>query len=170
MLRRMPVLAALFVALTLAACGQSDYDPAKAPKAEIPPAAAQTSATPDSTPATPWASLAGHIGKYPNETGLFDTSVIAPDLRTLLGEKFATFKANMQTEGPLAKDQSGVLWTSGSKDNQGGVEQAYLIIDPAKKQLEVGLWEKGRLKTYATPGSALPRPKDVQTMIANAGG
>jgi hypothetical protein len=169
MIRRVSVLAALAFALVLAACGQ-DYDPAKAPKADIPPASAQSSATPDSVPATPWAALAGHIGKYPNETGLFDTSVIAPDLKALLGEKFVAFKTNMQTEGPLAKDQSGVLWTSGARDGARAGEQAYLIIDPAKKQLEVGLWEQGKLSTYATPGSALPRPQVIQTMIAKTGG
>lgn len=167
MVRRAPLFAALIVAGALAACGQSDYDPAKAPKAEVP--AAQAPAAPEVAPAGAW-NLNGHIGKYPNESGLFDTSVIAPDLKTLLGAKLATFKANMQTEGPLAKDNSGVVWTSGNKDNEGGKNQAYLLIDPAKKALEVGLWENGKLTTYATPGAVLVKPKDVQTMIANAGG
>lgn len=165
MIRRVSVLAALAFAFVLAACGEP-YDPDKAPKADIPPAAAQSSATPDGTPAAPWAGLAGHIGKYPNETGLFDTSVIAADLRALLGPKFETFRANMQTEGPLAKDRSGVLWTSGARDGGRGVDQAYLIIEPAKKQLEVGLWENGKLTAYATPGPALAKPAPVQAMIA----
>lgn len=167
MVRRVSVFAALIVAGALAACGQSDYDPAKAPKAQVP--AAQAPATPEVAPAGTW-NLNGHLGKYPNESGLFDTSVIAPDLKTLLGPKLATFKANMQTEGPLMKDQSGVIYTSGNKDNASGVEQAYLLIDPAKKALEVGLWEGGKRTVYVTPGATLAKPKDIQTLIANTPG
>lgn len=166
MVRRVSVLAALIVAGALAACGQSDYDPAKAPKAQVP--AAQAAATPEVAPAGAW-NLNGHLGKFPNESGLFDTSVIAPDLKILLGDRLPVFKANMQTEGALQKDQSGVLYTSGIKDKAAGAEQAYLLIDPARKALEVGLWEKGKLTTRATPGAALTRPAAIQTMIAGKG-
>src|SRR3546814_19385385 len=73
----------------------------------------------------------------------------------------------MDVQGPLTED-NGVLWTSGNKAHQGGVDAAYLLIDPATHQLEAGLWEKGALKTYASPGAPIAKPADVQTLLANA--
>jgi len=153
------VAQALGACLFLAACGQPAQQPAETP----PPAtAAPVAAAPGD-----WSGLDALVGKYPGESRLFEDSPIVPELRALLGDKFETFKANTQTSGPLKRD--GVLFVTGNKDDQGRSDQAYLLIDPAIQAMEVGLWEAGKLSVFTTPGAKLAKPKDVQTMLANAG-
>ena len=149
---------ALGACLLLAACGQ----PAQQPPETPPPAVAAAEAP---TPGD-WSGLEALVGKYPGESKLFEDSPIVPALKALLGDKFETFKANTQTSGPLKRD--GVLFVTGNKDDQGGSDQAYLLIDPAIQAMEVGLWEAGKLSVFTTPGAKLVKPKDVQTMLANA--
>jgi hypothetical protein len=112
-----------------------------------------------------WALLQTEIGKYPNDLKLYDDSAITPDLKTLLGDKFATFKRNMEVSGPLQRDR--ILYVLGNKKHQGGKDAAYLLIDTENQKLEVGLWENGKLTTYASPGEPLFKPKDVLTTIQN---
>lgn len=162
---RLSLMSAAAVALTLAACSQPEATPpAEAPAASTDAApAAPVAATSD------WSALDAQIGKYPNETKLLEDSPITPDLKILLGEKFDVLATNMQTQSPLTKD-GAVLWTSGNKQHEGGVNAAYVLIDPTAKALEVGLWEGGKLTTYKTAGSNIAKPADVQAMISNAAG
>ncbi len=165
---RLSLISVAAAALTLAACNQ----PETTPPAETPPAPVEIAPAPtDAAPATTadWSALNAQVGKYPNETKLLEDSPITADLKTLLGAKFDVLATNMQTQAPLQKD-GAVLFTSGNKQHEGGVNAAYLLIDPATRALEVGLWEGGKLTTYKTPGSNLAKPKDVQTMISNAAG
>lgn len=157
--------------LALAACG----DNAAAPQETTPPAV-EAPATPDAGSVAPgaaapitgeWAALQTSIGKLPSESNLFTSSPISADLRTLLGAKHSTFLANMQVESPLQQD-GDVLFTSGNKPQAGGSDQAYLLIHPQTKAIEVGLWEAGKLTTYKTDGSNIRKPQDVQTIISNA--
>ncbi len=117
--------------------------------------------------ASAWAGLGNDVGKYPRDIGLFETSPITGDLKALLGDEFDIFKTNMEVQGTLS-EEGGVLWTSGNKPHEGGSDAAYLLIDPAAEQLEVGLWHDGDFHTYTSPGAAIPKPTDVQTMIDNA--
>ncbi|MCO8030047.1 hypothetical protein NI454_08770 [Brevundimonas diminuta] len=154
-------------ALTLAACNQPETTPPAETAAPVEIAPAPTDAAPTAT--ADWSALNAQVGKYPNETKLLEDSPITADLKTLVGAKFDVLATNMQTQAPLQKD-GAVLFTSGNKQHEGGVNAAYLLIDPATRALEVGLWEGGKLTTYKTPGSNLAKPKDVETMIANAAG
>ena len=140
---------------------------AETPAAPVEIAPAPTDAAPTAT--ADWSALNAQVGKYPNETKLLEDSPITADLKTLLGAKFNVLATNMQTQAPLQKD-GAVLFTSGNKQHEGGVNAAYLLIDPATKALEVGLWEGGKLTTYKTAGSNIAKPKDVQTLISNAAG
>ena len=160
--------------LALAACGDNaaPSQPTTPPAAEAP----ATPATPDAGTAAPaaaapitgeWAALQTFISKTPEESKLLVTSPIAADLRALLGDKHSVFLANMQVQSPLQQD-GDVLFTSGNKQHAGGSDQAYLLIHPQTKALEVGLWEAGKLTTYKTDGSNTRKPQDVQTMISNA--
>lgn len=151
--------------LALVACGPRDKAPEAGPDNAV---VVTETAAQNVTPITgEWAQLEPLIGEYPNQSGLFDDSAITPALKTLLGDKFDTFKTNMQVQSPLTQDGS-VLFTSGNKQHEGGSEMAYLIIDPSSKALEVGLWEGGVLSTFMTPGANLTKPADIQTMITNA--
>lgn len=114
-----------------------------------------------------WSQLQPMIGEFPRQSGLFENSPIAPQLKTLLGDKYETFITNMQVQSPLTQDGS-VLFTTGNKQHEGGSEMAYIIIDPSSKALDVGIWEAGKLTTYKTEGSNLPKPEDVQALIGNS--
>lgn len=162
---RLSLMSAAAVSLTLAACSQ----PEATPPAETPTASTEAAPATVETAAADWNALNTQIGKYPNETKLLEDSAITADLKTLLGDKFDVLTTNMQTQAPLQKD-GPVLFTSGNKQHEGGVNAAYLLIDPASKALEVGLWEGGKLTTYKTAGSNIAKPKDVQTLISNAAG
>lgn len=162
---RLSFVSVAAVSLTLAACSQ----PESTPPAETPAAPAESASPTNDAAASDWSALNAQVGKYPNETKLLADSPITADLKTLLGSKFDVLATNMQTQSPLEKD-GAVLFTSGNKPHEGGTNAAYLLIDPAAKALEVGLWEGGKLTTYKTPGSNIAKPKDVQTMISNAAG
>lgn len=152
-------------AMGLATCGPRDKPEVPAENAVV---VTETVPVPVATVITgEWAQLQPLVGQYPRDSGLFQTSVIAPQLKTLLGDKFDIFVTNMQVQSPLAQD-GNVLSTSGNKQNEGGSQMAYLLIDPSTKALEVGLWEDGKLTTYATEGSNIPKPEDVRVLISNS--
>lgn len=150
----------LAVAATLAACGQKN----EATEAN---AAAAVEAPPTSPAAADWSSLGALVGKLPVDSGLFDTSAAAGEFRSLLGPKLETLKANLQTSSPL-REEHEVIFASGNRAHEGGINQAYVIVDPARKAVEVGLWENRRLTVYRTAGADLPKPQDVEVMIRNA--
>lgn len=160
-----PVLITLASALALsaAACGSPENKDSVAQSAA--PAESPSAPAPDAATAN-WASLDGLVGQYPRDSKLIEDSVITADLKTLMGAKYETLQANMATQSPLERDGS-VLYTSGNKAHEGGVNAAYILIDPAQKAMEVGLWEGGKLTTYTSHGANLTKPKDIQTMIAN---
>ena len=166
----------------LAACGDKAAKPPAgaqpAPAATVAPASTPAPSSPAPGPAsgppasTPlrWPPLDGLVGKYPSDSGLFETGPIASDLKALLGDRLAAFKTDMQVQSPL-QQEGGVLSVSGNKVHEGGREMAYLLIDPAQGALEVGLWTGGVLKTYASPaGAAIARPKDIRALLKNSAG
>ncbi|GHD63190.1 hypothetical protein [Jeongeupia chitinilytica] len=117
--------------------------------------------------ASDWHTLEQHVGKYPRDIGLYtDVSPIAPELKRLLGNRFETFKEWMGTQGPLQKEQ-GVLYTTGNKPHSAGDGSAYLLINPDKRTLEVGMMSKGKLVVYASAGDTIYKPKDVETVVQN---
>lgn len=113
------------------------------------------------------AGLEALVGKYPAESRIFEDGALAQDLASLLGPKLDVLKTNTQTSGPLQKE-GGVYYLTGNKQHEGGLNEAYLLVDPAAKAIEVGLRENGALTVYTTPGAKIAKPKDVQTMLANA--
>lgn len=167
MRRSVTILTATCV-LALAACGRSHDGEKSSPQAGNGNAVATGSAnTATGVAQGNWSSLDALVGRSPTESGLLDNSAVSADLARLLGDKLAVLKTNLQTASPLER-QGQVIFTSGNKPHQGGSDAAYLLIDPAAKALEVGLWQRGKLSTYKTPGSNIAKPKDIQTMIANS--
>lgn len=158
-------LAAVTGSLALSACGSPENNPPAQAPAE--PVAVEPAPAATAPLSGEWASLEPLVSQYPSQSGLFETSTIAAPLKTLLGDKFETFKTNMKVESPLTRE-GNVLYTSGNKPHDGGINAAYLLIDPATKALEVGLWEGGKLTTYPAGGTSIAKPKDIQTLISNA--
>jgi len=148
--------------MLLAACRQP---------ADEAPRSNRADQTPDSAPAVTestddWASLGQYVGQHPLQSNLYEDSAIAPELERLLGDKLAVLQANSETAAPLQRD-GDVLFASGNKDNEGGSDAFYLLVDPSAKAIEIGLWESSVLSVYKTAGSNIPKPQDIQTMISN---
>ena len=114
-----------------------------------------------------WQQLETKVGSYPADIGLYQKGEVAEALHQLLGKKMPVFLQNMQVSSPLGKDQ--LLFVSGNKAHQGGEEMAYLLLDPASKQLEVGLIEQRKLRIYRS-GPPLYRPAEINTMLDNLAG
>lgn len=170
---RAGLIAILVPAMLLTACGQPADQAVETDSAEIPlgtaPAPGEVAADIVAGTSGDWAALDQHLDKTPLESGLYDDSPISSDLASLLGDKLAVLKANSETAAPLQRE-GDVLFTSGNKDNEGGSNVSYLLIDPATKALEVGLWEDGVPSVYKTPGSNIAKPQDVETILGNMAG
>lgn len=120
-----------------------------------------------------WNNLANLVGKYPGEYSkdnidIFDKGAVAATLKTLLGPKMAVFQKNLSAVSPLQR-AGRYYYLSGNAPHQGGVEQAYLMIDPARREVQVGLWERGKLTIYSPPsGARLPVAPDIKKMLDNS--
>ena len=133
------------------------------------PAPAGTSTLMVSTPLpvrVDWNNLSSHVGKYQDQIDLFEHGPISVAMRQLLGDKYAALRTNLQMGGPLQKD-GNVYYLTGNAPHQGGIDQAYVLIDPAHQAVEVGLWQAGEFREWKTPEAAISKPIDVQRMIDN---
>lgn len=156
--------AAITGSLALGACNApEDKTPAEPAESAAPTPAATVPLSGE------WASLEPLVGQYPSQSGLFENSAIVAPLKTLLGDKYDTFKTNMGVQGPLTRE-GDILYVSGNKPHEGGSNAAYLLIDTRTKALEAGLWVNGKLTTYPAGGTSIAKPKDIQTMLSNAAG
>lgn len=170
-------LVGLTLALSLAACGKSSNEAATTVQNNVTAAAenaanatATNTVANNATAAAPvdvskWENLDKAVGRYPADVQLYENSAIAVSLKELLGDDFDDFVENMRVSGPISED--GVLYVTGNKPHEGGSDAAYLLIEPVKRQLEVGIWEDGKFKAYNTPGALLIRPDNVRQMITN---
>jgi hypothetical protein len=130
---------------------------------------------PVSVPGIPldWNNLAAHVGKYPggysaDNIDLFDKGAVAAALKSRMGSKMEVLKTNLSVTGGLER-QGNLYFVSGNAQHKGGEEQAYVLIDPARRAVQVGLWEKGKLTVYAPAGGArIPAPADIAKMLANS--
>ena len=150
--------------ILLAACGQStDSTASRNGTEQVQSQSVPTASENDGN----WSLLSEYVGQHPVDSRLYDESPIAPELRNLLDDKLNVLMQNSETAAPLQRDGE-VFFTSGNKDNEGGSDAFYLLVDPSAKAVEVGLWENGELTVYRTPGSDILKPTDIQTTISNA--
>ncbi len=139
--------------------------------APSPPQTLPAPATPAPARATPaeWGNLAALEGRYPGDydgsnIDLFERGAIAAALRAQLGSKFEVLKTNLAVVSPLER-QGRVYHLSGNATHQGGVEQAYILIDPARRAVQVGLWEKGKLRVFApASGGRIALPASIAAL------
>lgn len=122
-----------------------------------------------------WHTLASLVDKYPgsyseDNIDLFDQGAVAAALRTLLGDKLTVLKTNLSVVSPLQRF-GNLYYLSGNAPHQGGVDQAYVILDPTRRAVQVGLWERGKLTVYPPArGARLPAPPDIRAMLDNSPG
>lgn len=144
-------------------------------KGTRPAGAASSAATAPSTPEVPatpaeWTNLASLVGKYPGSRGaemidLFERGSIAAALRAHLGAKFAVLKTNLSVVAPMER-AGNLYFLSGNAEHQGGIDQAYVILDQANRALQVGLWERGKLTVYPPAnGRRLPVTPQIKAML-----
>lgn len=120
-----------------------------------------------------WTNLPSLVGKYPgshsrDNIDLFDKGAIAAALKSRLGPKMDVLETNLEVKGPLQR-QGNLYFISGNAQHKGGEEQAYVLIDAARRAVQVGLWEKGKLTVYApAQGARIPLPADLATMVQNS--
>ncbi|MFA7440990.1 MAG: hypothetical protein WCZ66_08460 [Sphingomonadaceae bacterium] len=137
---------------------------------------APAAATPAPVAGTPleWNNLSALVGRYPGSYSRdnidpFDKGAIAAALRAALGPKMAVLKTNLSAVSPLER-QGNFYYMMGNAPHRGGEDQAYVLIDGAKRAVQVGLWEKGKLTVYAPPGGRLPEPPAIRKMLVNSPG
>ncbi len=111
-----------------------------------------------------WSSLPIYAGHDPHDMLFFDSSAVSPELKTLLGPRFDTFKANMRLAGTIEHDR--LLYVIGRRSEADPANRAYLLIDPVNRQIEVGLWENGSFSRYASEGEPLPHPPAIDAFAA----
>lgn len=121
-----------------------------------------------------WTNLADLAGRYPGSYSkenidFLDRGAIAAALRSALGEKMAVLSTNLSTVGPLER-YGNIYYIYGNAPHRGGEDQAYILIDASRKQVQVGLWEKGKLSVFAPASGRLPEPPDIRKLLANSPG
>lgn len=123
------------------------------------------------TPAS-WTNLPTLVGRYPgsrdrNNIDLIGTGPIADAIRARLGNKILALGRSLSPVSPLQR-QGSLYWVTGNAPHQGGVEQAYVLLDAARRSVQVGLWEKGKLTVYAPPGGRVSVPQDIAKLLAES--
>jgi hypothetical protein len=108
-------------------------------------------------------SLGKYVNTYAHETDFLKSSVVAPEIRRLLGKKFKILVRNLDTQSPLTRSGT-VLYMSGNSAHEGGMDGAYILIEPRTKSLEVGLWEEKKFKVYRS-GSTIEKPDDLKRLF-----
>jgi hypothetical protein len=121
-----------------------------------------------------WTNLRALVGRYPgtyaeDNIDLFEQGAIAAALRSLLGGKMEVLKTNLSTVGPLER-RGNYYYIYGNAPHRGGEDQAYVLIDGARRTVQVGLWEQGKLTVYAPASGRLPVPPDIQRFLDNSPG
>ncbi|MCW2391845.1 hypothetical protein M2336_000229 [Sphingobium sp. B1D7B] len=141
---------------------------------------ASTTPRPAATPAAAvqgipaeWTNLASLVGKYPgsyakDNIDLLDRGAVATALKARLGPKMDVLRTNLSVVTPL-KRVGNYYYLSGNAQHKGGEEQAYIMIDPARRAVQVGLWERGKLSVYApATGTRLPVAPEIKTLLDNS--
>ena len=117
-----------------------------------------------------WDNLASLVGKYPgnfakDNIDMFENGAVAYALKVRLGTKFAVLRTNLSVVSPLQRAGRS-FYLSGNALHQGGVEQAYIMLDPARRDVQVGLWERGKLTVYPPGnGARLEVAPDIKRML-----
>ena len=108
------------------------------------------------------ADLRRHLGQYPRDIYLWGHPLLAERLHALLGDKHQTFLENMRVQGPLT-EENGLLFVTGNRPHQGGVDMAAFVADPVNDKIQIWLSTGGEAKTYSEAEPALSDPPSVAT-------
>lgn len=108
------------------------------------------------------AELRRHLGQYPRDIYLWGHPLLAQRLHALLGDKHQSFLENMRVQGPLT-EENGLLFVTGNRPHQGGVDMAAFIADPVNDKIQVWLSTGGKAETFSEADPPLADPPSVAT-------
>lgn len=132
-------------------------------------AASATAVKAVTSPAPPvpldWKNMSAMVDNISVRLDLFDTGPIAALVRSRVGRKIEVLKTNMSVITPLGREGE-IFHISGNAPHQGGMEQAYVLIDAARRAVQVGLWERGRLTVYAPEDGRIPPPDSIRRLLS----
>lgn len=132
------------------------------PKTHVPP----VSVTRPRPPAGPWSSLQGYVGKPVGAGGLLTTSVVAQDIRNLLGSDYYAH-ANSLEAATLKRDGNVFYASSVSRP---GADGGFIILDAASRRMVIALREDGRLHPHSSPGGDIPVPRALRSALGSTAG
>lgn len=112
------------------------------------------------------AELRRHLGQYPRDINLWSHPLLAQRIHALLGGRHATFLENIRVQGPLT-EENGLLFVTGNKPHQGGVEMAAFVADPVNDKIQIWLSTGGKAETFSEAEPALADPPSVATFKTN---
>ncbi|MEO1967741.1 MAG: hypothetical protein ABGW87_03375 [Sphingomonadaceae bacterium] len=131
--------------------------------------------TAQNTPAQPskplgWAQLPQAVGDYGGTWDMFHQGEVASAIAAQIGAgRMQALEERLSVRGPL-QQQGSLYFVSGNAEHKGGEEQAYIILDAARKRVQVGMWEAGKLTVYAPSSGRLPVPSPIAHMLAASPG
>lgn len=109
----------------------------------------------------PWSALQTFVDKPAGESGLLTRSVVAQDLRNLVGEDYHDI-VRLLGRAVLHRWGEQYYAVSGS----GAVDDgAFLILDPKLQRIEATLRVDGRLRPHRSPGREFRRPMPVMNFL-----
>jgi len=148
-----------FLGLLVIALGLLAYH--LVPKNSVPPVVVRS----PQASTGPWSALDPYIGRRPRDTGLFTNSIIAPELRDMLGSDYEEFLRLLDVQSPLQR--GATLWVVGHA-NPEARDGAFLLIDQRAQRLEIGLRKHGNLQMYRKTGAILQKPLEVARFIGGS--
>jgi len=132
-----------------------------------PPKIAAAAPPPPAPPAIPldWAQLPAAVGDYDTPRDFLHQGQISQAIEALIGAgKMKALEYRLSVTGPI-QQQGSIFYVSGNADHLGGQEQAYVLMDAAHRQVQVGLWEGGKLTVYAPASGRLPAPAPIAALL-----
>ena len=109
--------------------------------------------------------LRQHLGEYPRDTNLWGHPLLAQRLHTLLGARHQTFLEDMLVQGPLT-EENGLLFVTGNKPHEGGVDMAVFLADPVNDKIQVWLSTNGTAESFSEADPPLADPPSVAAFKA----
>lgn len=101
-----------------------------------------------------------YLRKRPSEVNLWNTEPLKSNLHRILGSEYTTFVELMQNAAPLKEEK--LIYTIGSYPDLSRIGFGYIIIDPEKDLLRVGMVKPGSHRTFGTNTADLDTPKEIE--------
>jgi hypothetical protein len=105
-------------------------------------------------------SVRRYLGKRPSDVKLWNIEPLKSELHLILGKDYNSFVELMQNAVPLKEEK--LIYTIGSHPNLSRIGFGYLIIDPDKNLLRVGMVKPGNHKTFGAKLNEVATPDEIE--------